>query len=323
MRYAVIADVHGNLLALETVLKDAATQRVDQYLFAGDYCISHPQPNECLSRIRSLPGSMVIRGNDDQHLERLIGQDPAGWTDGQMQATYWCYRNIEPENLAWLFSLPHQVDFTCAGVPVHMAHSCIHFFKGCEYDYWSSIYLEKRYQEQSVTPALLRQDVKNTLDADPDFQARFDALPDGVYLFGHTHVQWSYASPDGNKWLINCGACGLPLDGITGSIPYAIMEIAPDGCISVEERRIPLDTDLSIAALNSSALGQSAPVWRQLIEEELRTGREKVSFFIRFAETYARSIGDHQRPFSVSTWEAAHRLWQAQQRGKLYTSEAE
>ena len=43
MRYAVIADVHGNLQALEAVLQDAAAQQVDQYLFVGDYCISHSQ----------------------------------------------------------------------------------------------------------------------------------------------------------------------------------------------------------------------------------------------------------------------------------------
>ena len=63
MRYAVIADVHGNLLALETILRDAAQQQVDQYLFAGDYCISHPQPNDCLNRIRELPNSIVIRAS--------------------------------------------------------------------------------------------------------------------------------------------------------------------------------------------------------------------------------------------------------------------
>lgn len=312
MRYAVIADIHGNLLALETILRDAAQQRVDQYLFAGDYCISHPQPNDCLNQIRELPNSIVIRGNDDQHLERLIGRDPAGWTDGQMQATYWCYQDISPENRAWLFGLPHTASLTAAGVPIRMAHSCTYFLEGCPHDVWGSVYLDKRYGQQTVTPDLLREDVQVTLDADEDFQRRFAALPEGVYLFGHTHVQWHYASANGRKWLVNCGSCGLPLDGITSGIPYAIVEVTPEGIISVEQRRIPADTTQMIQTLADSALARQAPVWRRLIEEELRTGREKVSFFIRFAESYAQRIGDARRPFSLDTWEAAYQEWKAE-----------
>ncbi|MBO5500704.1 MAG: metallophosphoesterase family protein [Clostridia bacterium] len=312
MRYAVIADIHGNLLALDTILADAARQRVDQYLFAGDYCISHPQPNDCLNRIRNIANSIVIRGNDDQHLERLIGQDPASWTDGQMQATYWCHQDITPENRNWLFGLPHTAAFTDAGVMVQLAHKCTHFFEGLTNDIWSSIYVAGRYAHTPLTPALLQKDVQNKLDCDEDFQARFDALPDGVYLFAHTHVQWSYASKDGKRWLVNCGSCGIPLDGIVGSIPYAILEIAPDGRITEELRRVPLDIEQPIGLLASSDLALHAPVWGRLIEEEMRTGLEKVSFFIHFAETYAQRTGDVRRPFTVDTWEAAYQEWKAE-----------
>lgn len=36
MKYAVISDIHGNLPALQLVLKDAAAQGAQQYLFARD-----------------------------------------------------------------------------------------------------------------------------------------------------------------------------------------------------------------------------------------------------------------------------------------------
>lgn len=311
MRYAVIADVHGNLPALDTVLKDAAARQVDQYLFVGDYCISHPQPNDCLNRIRAMENSVVIRGNDDQHLERLIGQDPATWTDGQMQATYWCHGDITPENRAWLFGLPHTATITHAGVTIRMAHKCTHFFEGLQDDIWSSIYVANHYAHTPLTPARLREDVQTKLDNDPHFQARFAALPDGVYLFAHTHVQWCYASKDRRKWLVNCGSCGVPLDGITGSAPYAILDISPEGYISVELQRVPLDIELPIQLLSNSDLARHAPVWRCLIEEEMRTGLEKVSFFIRFADAYAQKTGDPRRPFAVDTWEAAYQAWKA------------
>ena len=46
MKYAVIADVHGNYPALRAVLDDAERRGISRYLFAGDYCISNPYPDE-------------------------------------------------------------------------------------------------------------------------------------------------------------------------------------------------------------------------------------------------------------------------------------
>ena len=45
MKYAIISDVHGNLPALELVLKDAEDNHVDSFIFVGDYFLSNPFPN--------------------------------------------------------------------------------------------------------------------------------------------------------------------------------------------------------------------------------------------------------------------------------------
>ena len=52
MKLAVISDIHGNLPALDAVIEDAEKQNVDAYIFAGDYCISNPYPDECITRDR-------------------------------------------------------------------------------------------------------------------------------------------------------------------------------------------------------------------------------------------------------------------------------
>ena len=75
MKLAVISDIHGNLPALETVLKDAKSNCVDNYIFAGDYCLSNPYPNECIQAIRDLDNKYVIRGNEEKYLENLIDKD--------------------------------------------------------------------------------------------------------------------------------------------------------------------------------------------------------------------------------------------------------
>lgn len=83
MRFAVISDIHGNLPALETVLEDAGNNNVDNHIFAGDYCLSNPYPNECIQRMRDLKKKHIIRGNEEKYLENLIGKDQTKWTDGR------------------------------------------------------------------------------------------------------------------------------------------------------------------------------------------------------------------------------------------------
>ena len=72
----------------------------------------------------------------------------------------------------------------------------------------------------------------------------FSELEQGVYIFGHSHIQWSYQSKDGKTVLINPGSCGLPLDGITGSVPYTILDISDVGNIVIEEKRIPFEVSV-------------------------------------------------------------------------------
>src|SRR5579885_2793521 len=65
MRVAVIADIHGNLLALEAVLQDLSQQPpVDSLVIAGDLCLNGPSPRQVLERVRAL-NCPVIQGNVD------------------------------------------------------------------------------------------------------------------------------------------------------------------------------------------------------------------------------------------------------------------
>lgn len=104
MKFAIISDVHGNLPALNAVIEDAEKKNVDSYIFVGDYCLSNPFPNGCITRIRNIADTYMIRGNEESYLENLIGKDQSTWVDGQMQISYWCYKNISSENLNYLLS---------------------------------------------------------------------------------------------------------------------------------------------------------------------------------------------------------------------------
>jgi Calcineurin-like phosphoesterase len=65
MRIAIFADIHGNILALEAVLTDLQSRRVDKFVNLGD-CVSGPLwPRETAELLMRLSWP-TVRGNHDR-----------------------------------------------------------------------------------------------------------------------------------------------------------------------------------------------------------------------------------------------------------------
>lgn len=77
----------------------------------------------------------------------------------------------------------------------------------------------------------------------------------------------------------------------------------------IKERRIPFDIEKYIDILIKSDQFIKANVWSKIIIQELRTAREHMFSFLKFAEEYANKIDDKRRPFMLDTWEKAYELW--------------
>ena len=65
MKSAILSDIHGNLPALELVLKH--TKFVDRYIILGDVVNYGPWSNECVDLIESLDNAIKICGNHDEY----------------------------------------------------------------------------------------------------------------------------------------------------------------------------------------------------------------------------------------------------------------
>lgn len=63
MRILIFVDVHGNLPALETLLKH---ERADQYISLGDIVNYGPWQNECVDLVTSI-GAICLTGNHEQY----------------------------------------------------------------------------------------------------------------------------------------------------------------------------------------------------------------------------------------------------------------
>ncbi|MBR4085221.1 MAG: metallophosphoesterase family protein [Lachnospiraceae bacterium] len=310
MRFAIISDIHGNLPALELVLEDAEKNKVDTYIFVGDYFLSNPYPNECMDRIRAIDNKYIIRGNEEAYLENLVGKNQNTWTDGQMQISYYCYRAVSEDNLKYVLSLPHMIHLKIHGIKVFIAHSSVNFIDDCEHNEWGPAKFVTKYKDTKITLESLQNNIHEYFEHDETCLSVVKQLETGVYIFGHSHIQWSWQSKDNKITLINPGSCGLPLDGIKHSIPYSILEITENGQVTVEDKRIPFPMEDYIDTLKRSDQYEKANIWSKIIIKELSSGMEHLYFFLRFVEEYANQIGDIRRPFAVDTWEKAYELWE-------------
>src|SRR3972149_610339 len=88
MNILIISDIHANLLALEAVLK--AAPDYDAVWCLGDLVGYGPNPNECVERVRALPGLLCLVGNHDKAVlggtradrPNPAARPPSGWPRG-------------------------------------------------------------------------------------------------------------------------------------------------------------------------------------------------------------------------------------------------
>lgn len=113
MRVALLSDIHGHLLALEAVLNDLATQRIDQIVCLGDTTLCGPQPSACAERIRTL-GCPTVQGNCDALALRLRAEGPTAELMGAYarfgawvaEIDLWSAQALNDADAAWLATLP-------------------------------------------------------------------------------------------------------------------------------------------------------------------------------------------------------------------------
>ncbi|WP_100959798.1 metallophosphoesterase family protein [Bosea sp. FBZP-16] len=102
MRLGVIADIHGNLPALEAVLARLSRLSVDRVVNLGD-CASGPLwPAETVRLLRATPMSHV-RGNHD----RALG---AASPDGLGASDSFAWRDLDADARDWLAGLPFELE---------------------------------------------------------------------------------------------------------------------------------------------------------------------------------------------------------------------
>jgi predicted phosphodiesterase len=236
MRIALLADIHGNKIALNAVLADIAAHRgADAYWILGDLVALGPEPVRTLELLSALPNTRFIRGNTDRYVcagdrpspsiekakenPHLLGAlvevaNTFAWTQGMITASGW---------LEWLRELSIEMRVT---LPDGTRFLGVHASPG-------------RDDGSGISPDMNVTEASGLLaDADTD-----------LLCVGHTHLPFERKVQ--GLHIVNPGAVSLSLTQDKHA-SYALLNASANG-YTIEHRSVPYDRGAVIDQLKRIA----------------------------------------------------------------------
>ena len=184
MRVAAIADIHGNLPALEATLQEVEREQPDLIVVCGDVA-SGPQPSESLALLRGLAGARFVRGNADRGLVAAYDGTERPRLAGP--AADWCAAQISKDDRDFLAAFEETIPIDVDGL------GRVLFCHG---------------SPRSDMEIMTARTAEARLD---EFLAGVEA---DVVVCGHTHMPFNRMH--GDIRLVNPGSVGMPY-GKTGA----------------------------------------------------------------------------------------------------------
>jgi predicted phosphodiesterase len=191
LRYAIISDIHANVEALDAVF--AAIPREVSVLCLGDVVGYGPNPNECVERVRTRAGAMVL-GNHDVASVDNFGLEY--FNAAAREAMSWTQGVLTPENIAWLNEQSYEIR-----KPEYLL---VH---GAPVMYFSYI-LDK----QAAARAFAETDARLVFVGHTHIAEYYTSHPDGSITHKHMQKPGNLPLESQNRYVINVGSVGQPRD---------------------------------------------------------------------------------------------------------------
>ena len=182
MRVAALYDIHGNLPALEAVIREVRQAQVDQIVVGGDI-FPGPMPRETLKYLLDLDIPVqFIHGNCERELlTHIAGRTPDNLSERYRTILSWHAQQLQPEDQqllsSWQLTLTLEIDglgkvLFCHATPRD------------DNEIFTSLTPEER-----LLPVFAGLDV-------------------AIVVCGHTHMQFDRMV--GNIRVVNAGSIGMP-----------------------------------------------------------------------------------------------------------------
>ncbi len=185
MKYALISDIHGNIIALKRALELIEEEHVEKIFCLGDIVGIGTRSDDCVKMIMSLKDKVVcVRGN---HEDRCLFGVPEYIHDGlhkmseeDIAQEHWISDHVSEESKEFLRSLPPERIIDLEGFRTVITHYPLKD---------DGTYNKFYYFPIKVELAEL-----------------FDKYNATINIYGHTHI--ARVKTDGNKIYINTGTLG-------------------------------------------------------------------------------------------------------------------
>lgn len=223
MKIAVISDIHANLEALKTVLKDIETQKCDRIFCLGDLAMAGPQPVETVDFIMKQKDWTIIQGNTDKLIvdfsqelfENMLNTFPL-----MAKAIKEDVKVLRDDQKEFLKNLPPQKELEIEGVKILLVHG------------------SPRRNNEDILPNLPIEQVEEIIAG----------VKADLILCGHTHMPAGYQTRK-KQTVINDGSVGRPKTDDLKSC-YLILDIK-DGGFEAEHRLLDYDREKAAAIMKA------------------------------------------------------------------------
>ncbi|MBE7474704.1 MAG: hypothetical protein DPW09_01805 [Anaerolineae bacterium] len=255
---AVLADIHGNSVALQAVLDDLNAQGGADYIISlGDLAVFGPDPVGVINILRNYEPIFHVMGNTDRYLvekQYPVESGKYNW-EAQVLASFpWTASQLSPSHLQFLADLPRlQLLFFSPKHAILAVHG------------------SPRSDEENIRP--------DTPDVDL-YQMLPESSAYNLILCGHTHLPLNRMLE--GRHIVNVGSVGLPFDGCPHA-SYVLIQLRPGGHYRIEFRRVAYDIEKVVNQLFAAGhpaaevqvynLRSARPIGDKLIyTEEMRQG---------------------------------------------------
>jgi predicted phosphodiesterase len=254
MRLAIIADIHGNLPALEAVLARIEELHVDRTLVLGDIVVGSPDSLACWLRVKAL-GCPVLRGNHERYVCDL-GTERAKpeWSLPQFGPVRYAAAQLGAAARRELAVLPASLRLPEAP-DVLFVHGSARNDSDLIFPYTSAAELEPMFAD-TTERWLIR---------------------------GHNHYAGVYLW--GDRRIVTVGSVGLPLDG-TPSAQFTVLE-RTTGDLNVQQLSVTYDIAAALRRFNESGYLEAAGPMARLFMREVETAAFHIVPFLKWQKELA------------------------------------
>ncbi len=258
MRIAAIADVHGNLPAMEAVLANIDSERIDQVIFCGDFVLGAPDDRDCYYRALET-GAPLIRGNTDRFVAEF-GTDHADprWTTEQFGPLQYAVSQFSDSERKELGAL--QTSYRLPEVP--------------EILFYHANPLNDR-------------DIIRPWSLEEDLDRNFNGVEGEVFVGGHNHTQF-ICEYRGHQ-IVTCGSVGATNEYAAGA-QYVVIENMEEKW-RIEHRDVPYDIELTLKRYTeTNYIKKTGPMGR-LFVRGVATSTNQIMPFLDWYGSTSQEMG--------------------------------